>query len=111
MTEPLTPEREQGIRLWVSASNIEADPQAQMLDELLKGIDSLRSRVQGLETELSVHERRNRISRATTMTQAEENMLRFALDCVQEIYASRPFEFTQGDAEALKSLRDMAGMQ
>lgn len=105
MTEPLSPEREQGIRLEQTITKNAC------VHDLLAELDRLRGVIQGLNTELSVHERKNRISRQTLLTQAEESMLRFALDCVQEIYASRPFEFTQGDADALKSLRDMAGMQ
>jgi hypothetical protein len=100
MPEPLSHEREQGIRLH---QQMNFDP---AVDVLLAEVDRLREIVAGLESQISVYERRSGLSKASVFTKAEEDTIRFALECVTEIHASRPFEFSPHEAQALKSLKE-----
>lgn len=106
MSELIDPMREQGIRLWVQASDAANDPQAAMLVDLLQALDRARIEIQGLRTEISVHERRTGLSKSTAFTAAEEGMLKFALDTAQQVVFNRSSEFSDDDTRALAFLRD-----
>lgn len=107
--EPIDPMREQGIRLWLGASDPATDPQAAMLVDLLAALDRMRLIEQGLRTALSVHERRMRLSSLSMFTEAEEGMLKFCIDAGQQIVYNRPDGFTEADHKAMACLREMVG--
>ena len=109
-TAPLDPQRESGIRLWVGAAlHGDRDAEAQMMADLLDEIVRLRSVEQGLRTELSVHERRVRVSSLSMFTEAEEGMLKFCIDSGYQVYLSND-GFTEADGKAMDYLREMVGL-
>lgn len=107
--DPIDPMREQGIRLWLGASDPATDPQAAMLADLLVALDRQRVIIQGLRNELSVHERRVRVSSLSMFTEAEEAMLRFCIDAGHTILCNAPDTFTDADQKAMAYLREMIG--
>lgn len=60
MISPLDPTREQGIRLALKVGGLEGSAAQKIALELLAEIDRLRHVEQGLRTQLSVYERRDR---------------------------------------------------
>lgn len=108
-SDPIDPMREQGIRLWMGASDPSTDPQAAMIEDLLAALDRMRLTEQGLRTELSVHERRIRLSTPSMFTEAEESMLKFCIDSGYQVYLNTD-GFTEADVKALDYLREMVGL-
>lgn len=109
--EPIDPEREQGIRLWAElASRSELATEARMVSDLLLAMDRLRLQIQGLRTELSVHERRSRLTRSSTFTEDEQEGLKFALDCAEAVMHNASAGFTPENWKAMASLKSWAGV-
>jgi hypothetical protein len=111
MSEPLSREREGGIRLYRKMMVRDGDQflgPAMMLDDLLAEIDRLRQELRGVRTQLSVHERHGRVVWASMFSEGERAMMRFALEEAQE----RIFErggFTEEDRVALTKLMEWFG--
>lgn len=108
--EPIDPMREQGIRLHARVAS-ETGPQAEMgmINDLLLALDRQRIEINGLKTALSVYERRSHLSKMSAFTEAEESMIRFALDTVSQVVLSRPNEFSSEDVAALEELKRWVG--
>lgn len=108
MSEPLSREREGGIRLYRNVLAKE-DPSGLgavgILDDLLAEIDRLRTELRGIKTQVSVHERRGRVARAQMFTPAGKEMLLFAVECAEQVVSSRPNEFSPEDVAALAGLK------
>jgi hypothetical protein len=111
VSEPLSPSRESGIRLFCEI-NSKNGPETEvgMLEDLLSEMDRLRHELQGRDLQLSVHERRSRLSKSKAFTGAEESMLQFALDCAKQVKATAEAGFTEMDTAALERLRQWMGL-
>lgn len=106
---PIDPMREGGIRTWHTVSEKHGTVEAGMVGDLLLALDRQRKIIQGLRTELSVHERRVRTSRISMLTDAEEAMLKFCVDAGYQVYLSND-GFTEEDGKAMDYLRETFGV-
>lgn len=99
------------MRLWVmAATGSDLDAQAQMMAELLDEITRLRNVEQGLRTEISVHERRVRMSKLSMFTEAEEGMLKLSIDAGDQVVTSNPDSFSEADRKAMAYLKEMVAV-
>jgi hypothetical protein len=99
VSEPLSYEREQGIRLTVT--NPRARCSHAMVGELLAELDRLRKELSGVESELSVMRRGN----APKYTASELRVLRYALALAADAGVSQADGFAPGDGDVLRVLR------
>jgi hypothetical protein len=107
---PIDPMREGGIRLWHEVARKSGSDESRMVGDLLDALDRQRQIMQSLRTELSVHERRVRVGRISTLTGPEEEMLKFCIDAGSQVVSNAPESFSEADHKALTYLRETFGI-
>jgi hypothetical protein len=107
MSDPLSKEHEDGIRLNRQIQGDNGMMPVYMVDELLAELDRMRQELQGVRTQLSVHERHGRVAWAGMFSDSERWLLRFAL--VQGHAAGSQSGMTDEDLASLEKLMEWFG--